>query len=182
MPKYSALAGKFLGLLATGALLGFVRDKRQRRELLRDADRIWYSIDRKELASILNRFKLGGYIEFFKEREGKERVGLTERGRQRWLEYQLLNLKLESQKRWDKKWRLVMFDIPESKKTIRDALRRKLKDLGFVEFQKSVFVYPFSCREEINFILNFYNIPEHVYYLEAPLSPDDSLRRFFKLK
>lgn len=182
MPKYSVLAGKFLELLATGALLGFVKDKRQRRELLREADRIWYTIDRKELARVLNRFKLGGYIWFFKEGKNKERVALTERGRRRWLEYQFLNLKLEPQKRWDRKWRLVLFDIPESKKKVRDALRRKLKDLGFVEFQKSVFVYPFPCKDEINFVLNFYNISEHVCYLEAPISPDDSLKRLFRLK
>lgn len=35
-----------------------------------------------------------------------------------------------SQKQWDGFWRLVIFDIPEKKKFLRNALRRKLISLG----------------------------------------------------
>jgi DNA-binding transcriptional regulator PaaX len=38
--------------------------------------------------------------------------------------------------KWDEKWRIVAFDIPEKFKTGRDALRRKLKEVGFHELQK----------------------------------------------
>lgn len=168
-------------LLATGSLLGFSRDKKVRRELLQEADKIWHSIDRKTLNYILHRFKLQNYIESIKETDGIEKIRLTDYGRARALVYNFNDLKLPIKKKWDKKWRLVLFDIPEPKKKIRDALRRKLKQLGFLEFQKSVFIYPYSCEEEINFVLNFYNIPEHVYYIEAPITPDKNFRHHFDL-
>ncbi|MDP3762618.1 MAG: hypothetical protein Q8Q97_00905 [bacterium] len=181
MAKYGKIAGQILELLATGSLLGFSRDKRVRRGLLNEADKIWYSIDRKALNYILHRFKLQNYIESIKDAGNIEKIRLTNRGRARTLAYHLNNLKLPVKKKWDKKWRFILFDIPEPKKKIRDALRRKLKQLGFLEFQKSVFIYPYPCNEEINFILNFYNIPEHVYYIEAPITPDVNFRNHFKL-
>ena len=181
MARYGKLAGQILELLATGSLLGFSRYKKVRRELLQESDKIWHSIDRKTLNYILRRFKLQNYIESIKESSGIEKVRLTNYGRARALIYNFNNLKLPLKKKWDKKWRFVLFDIPEPKKKIRDALRRKLKHLGFLEFQKSVFIYPYPCEEEINFILNFYNIPEHVYYLEASITQDKNFRAHFKL-
>lgn len=173
---------QILEFLATGFVLGFTRDKRLRRELLEECDRIWYEIDRKQLYRFLDRLRLKNYVEFVKKKEGIENVRLTNKGRARFLEHQFKKLTLKPSKKWDKKWRLVLFDIPETQKKIRDALRRKLKELGFMEFQKSVFAYPYPCRDEINFILNFWNIPEHVHYVEAPITSDHLLRRHFKLK
>ncbi len=139
-------------------------------------------MDRKRLHALLHRFKMDGVVEFIKGRDGIERVSLTDRGRARLLWYQFNNLKLRKNKKGDRKWRLVLFDIPEEKKKIRDAFRRKLKLLGFLEFQKSVFIYPYFCADEINFVINFYSIAEHDYYLEAPISPDRSFRSHFNLK
>src|SRR3989344_3005352 len=164
MTKYGKLAGQVLELLATGSNLGFVRSRKIRAELFKEADKIWFSIDRKLLTSTLQRFKLHNYIESIVGANGIEK------------------LKLPSKKKWDKKWRIVLFDIPEPKKKTRDALRRKLKKLGFLEFQKSVFIFPFPCRDEINFIINFFDIHDNVFYLEAPISPDASFRSHFKIK
>lgn len=168
-------------LLATGTLLGFTKDRDLRRELLEECDQIWYEMDKKQLYRFLERLRLKNYVEFIREEGGIEKVRLTNQGRARFLEYRFKNIILNKSKKWDRKWRMVLFDIPESKKKIRDALRRKLKELGFLEFQKSVFVYPYQCRDEINFIINFWNIPEHVYYIEAPISPDQTLRKHFRL-
>ena len=55
-----------------------------------------------------------------------------------------------SQKKWDGYWRLVIFDIPEKKKLLRNALRRKLVSLSLGRWQKSVYITPFSLEEEIN--------------------------------
>jgi DNA-binding transcriptional regulator PaaX len=182
MRGYGHLTRQILELLSTGALFGFIKDKNTRRTLLREADRIWYSIDRKQLFRALERLKLNGYVALIKKSSGIQRVHLTNRGRAKSLAYQFYSIVLPRSKKWDKKWRIVLFDIPEPKKKIRDALRRKLKELGFLEFQKSVFVYPYSCGDEMNFVINFYGIPEEVYYLEAPIVSDDKLRQHFKLK
>lgn len=50
---------------------------------------------------------------------------------------------------WDGKWRLVMFDIPQEKTSKRISLGRKMKLLGFYPLQKSVFVLPYPCDEEM---------------------------------
>ena len=181
MAGYGKFTLKILELLASGFVLGFTRDRRLRKELLEECDKVWHELDRKQLYRFLNRLYLKNYIEFVKRRGGIENVRLTNDGRARFLEHQFQKLALKPSKKWDKKWRLVLFDIPETKKKIRDALRRKLKELGFLEFQKSVFVYPYSCRDEINFVTNFWNIPEHVHYLEAPISPDGFLRKHFRV-
>jgi len=81
---------------------------------------------------------------------------LTKKGEQKVLKYKIDELKITEPKRWDKKWRLVIFDIPNSKKPAREVFRELLKRLGFVQLQKSVFLQPFPCEDEIEFLrLNF---------------------------
>jgi phenylacetic acid degradation operon negative regulatory protein len=53
-------------------------------------------------------------------------------------------------KRWDGYWRIVIFDIPEEDKKLRDALRYKLTELGFGQWQRSVYITPFDLEEEMN--------------------------------
>jgi phenylacetic acid degradation operon negative regulatory protein len=68
---------------------------------------------------------------------------------------------------WDGKWRLLTFDIPEKEYSRRDMFRRKLKELGFFHFQRSVFVLPFDCEKEINLISDFLKITPCVHILVA---------------
>ena len=178
MATHRKMTGQIIGLLASGMMLGFVRDKHERRKLLEESDKIWMSLDRKQLYVILERLKLRGLIEFAKQ-GNKEKVRLTPRGKSQSLWHAFKTLKTSPKKKWDGKWRMALFDIPEPKKKIRDALRRKLKELGFLEFQKSVFVFPYPAEDEINFVINFFDISEYVYYIEAPIRPDRDLRKHF---
>lgn len=182
MKEYGRLAAKILELLATGVVLGFARDKALRRKLFEESDRIWYELDRRQLYQVLQRLKLQKAIEVIKKSDGIEKVKLTHKGKAYALAYQFRRLKIGPRRHWDERWRMVLFDIPETRKKIRDAFRRKLKNLGFLEFQKSVFVHPYPCREEVNFVINFFDLADHVYYIEAPIVPDGTLRSHFKLK
>ena len=51
--------------------------------------------------------------------------------------------------KWDKKWRVIIFDIPQELHNKRNIFRSKLKYLGFYMIQKSVFVFPYPCEEEL---------------------------------
>lgn len=157
------------------------RDKKRRIQLHRECNRIWYTIDRKKLSQALKRLRLNNFLAFEKQNDGREKVYLTLTGKTRALKYRLNNLTIKKSRRWDKKWRFVLFDIPEEKRKIRDALRKKLKKLGFLEFQKSVFIFPYPCSDEINFVINFFDIHNYVYYLEASISSDFDFRKHFKL-
>lgn len=182
MKEYGTLTSKVFNILANGFALTLSKNRKQRFQLHQECDRLWYTIDRKQLYYVLRRLRLSGFVKIIKRANDVEKFYLSKEGKKRWLRHQLHNLKLKKSKHWDKKWRIVLFDIPEPKKKIRDALRRRLKNLGFLEFQKSVFIYPFPCKDEINFIINFFNIEDNVFYLEAPISPDYNFRRHFNLK
>lgn len=181
MARYGYNLFKILEILSNGFMLNMTRDKRLRFKLHKENDKIWNEIDRKKLYQTLRTLRLNKFVEIVKEANNIEKIRLASKGKTRWLEYQFNNLALKKKKKWDKKWRIVLFDVPEEKKKIRDALRRKLKKLGFLEFQKSVFVFPFPCSNEINFVINFFDIEENVFYVEAPISPDKNLRKHFNL-
>jgi len=68
---------------------------------------------------------------------------------------------------WDGKWRMVIFDIPNEKSKSRDYLRRKLLNYGFLELQKSIYVFPFDCLNEINFLKNTFYLKPYVQYIVA---------------
>lgn len=74
---------------------------------------------------------------------------------------------------WDAKWRIVMFDIPEEHKPARHVFRRKLKELGFVHFQRSVFLLPFKCEKEIYELAEHLSISSYVHILSADRFPND---------
>ena len=108
-------------------------------------------------------------------------IKLTERGRKRKLEYEYENIKVPQPKTWDKKWRLLMFDIPHKIKQARDTFRWKLKDLGFVPFQKSVWVYPYPCKDEIDFIAEYLRIGPFITLLTVQIENDLPLREKLEL-
>lgn len=54
--------------------------------------------------------------------------------------------------RWDGKWRLVMFDVPEKRKKVRDTLRMLLRTAGFIHFQDSAWIQPYPCDELVTLL------------------------------
>jgi DNA-binding transcriptional regulator PaaX len=100
-------------------------------------------------------------------KNGNEVVEITKEGKKKVLEYNLDGMKLKIPKRWDGWWRIVMFDIPESKRRGRDAVSRKIKELGMYPIQKSVFVSPYVCKNEIDFIGEFFGVRDHIIYIKA---------------
>ena len=64
--------------------------------------------------------------------------------------------------KWDQKWRVVIFDVPEKLHYNRDLFRDSLKRMGFIQIQKSVYAYPFECTKEITFLSEILNIKKYV--------------------
>lgn len=107
---------------------------------------------------------------------------MTVRGHSVFIKQRLFALKIKRQKKWDRIWRVVIFDIPNKLSTRRDALRARLKNMGFFQFQKSAFIAPYPCRQELEVILEYYNIFDYVTYLEASqVSGEEKCRRYFNL-
>jgi len=49
---------------------------------------------------------------------------------------------------WDGKWRLIAFDVPVNADKKRYQLRSLLKEFGFYQLQKSVWIYPSYLEEK----------------------------------
>lgn len=69
--------------------------------------------------------------------------------------------------RWDHRWRLCMFDIPEEYRGARIQLSRKSIDMGMRHFQKSVFISPYPCEEEFRNAASFLSVESHVQVVTA---------------
>ncbi len=107
------------------------------------------------------------------------RLMLTERGYAELLAYEFKEKTLENGT-WDHKWRLLFFDIAEWKRSMRDRLRRTLKQYGFKQIQRSVWVYPFECRDILALLKLQQRIRQEVIYCEVVDSEDTrSLRKLF---
>lgn len=119
------------------------------------------------------------------EKNGKEIIEITERGRKKVKEYSFEDLTIKKPKYWDKKWRVIIFDIPsgtKSKEKARKLLRLKLNDLGFIQYQKSVFICPYECRDEIDFIKKRLFIGNCVKYMLVNNIDDEyKLKKHFNL-
>lgn len=84
--------------------------------------------------------------------------------------------------RWDGKWRVVVFDIPEDNYLIRDLFRRFLKEGGFKQLQKSVWVTPFAIEDELAVFIKQLKIERWVYLMVVQnITNADSLLRKFDL-
>mgnify|MGYP001558577345 CR=1 FL=1 len=135
---------------------------------------------RYQTKTVLGKLKQKGEIEFV-ERNGKRYVQLTERG-ERVLELSGERLATAKPKKWDRRYRLVMFDIPERRKRIRDALRFKMSDVGFLRVQDSAWVYPYDCEEFIALLKAELHLGKDVLYAVIEEIDNDAwIRKHFNL-
>ncbi|MDP3792490.1 MAG: CRISPR-associated endonuclease Cas2 [bacterium] len=86
--------------------------------------------------------------------------------------------------KWDRKWRLVIFDIPSELNKKRDTLRRRLKHLGFHMLQRSVFVFPYPCEEELSDLCEKLEVADYTDMVTAESmgSREEELVHLFDLK
>lgn len=173
---------KILLLLFAGVALGFSRSPRNYFKILEELPKAWKEINRKRLYSAVREFYNDRLIDYKEDNDGNIKIILTKEGQKKALQFKFDEMEIKKPAKWDKKWRIVIFDIPERKKKAREALRRKLKDLGFRELQKSVFVHPFECEEEVDFTVEVFQIRSCVRFIRAEsITNEEQLKLKFKL-
>ncbi len=115
--------------------------------------------------------------------EQGSRIELTEKGMriaERLAEHEEVRPKV--QKKWDKKWRLIMFDVWERRRKVRDELRETLREIGFVKVQNSAWAYPYPCEKLLVFLRTHLKLGHGVLYIVADeIEHDEKLREHFKL-
>ena len=137
------------------------------------------------MTSALNNLKQRKLVEIIKEKNGKFQVKLTNKGQRRSKDFYLQNLKIKKPQTWDGKWRILIFDIPSRPKIFdqaRNALRNKIKELKFRQLQKSAWVFPYECEDEILFIAELYNVQKYIEIITAEkILHEEELKKSFKL-
>ena len=107
---------------------------------------------------------------------------LTKKGEERLLKLEASNYQIPKPKRWDGKWRVLIFDIKENRKTIRDKVRRTLDSLGFVRLQDSVWVFPYDCEDLIVLLKADFKIGKDLLYMIVDSIENDRwIRKIFSL-
>ncbi|HEY4526402.1 MAG TPA: CRISPR-associated endonuclease Cas2 [Candidatus Paceibacterota bacterium] len=66
---------------------------------------------------------------------------------------------------WDRRWRILIFDIPEYRKGLRDKIRRTLENIGFVRLQDSVWAYPYDCEDLVTLLKADLRIGKDLLYM-----------------
>ncbi len=114
--------------------------------------------------------------------EGKF-LRLTPKGEKKLRQLELSEFKLKRPKKWDKKWRVLIFDIKEEKKVLREKVRKTLRTIGFYRLQDSVWVYPYDCENLITLLKADFKIgKELIYMIVDAIENDRFLKEMFDLK
>lgn len=145
------------------------------------AEEEWEEFDERRLRQRLKEMRKQKLIRIYKIDE-KYAVQITNKGKKRLLKYKLEELTIPKPDRWDGRWRLVTYDVPKTKNNARDAIRKTLKKLGFLQLQKSVYLYPYPCEDAIDFLRELYGIGENVTLLTVGyLENEEVYKEYFSL-
>jgi hypothetical protein len=136
--------------------------------------------DRKKFKNKFYYLKKNGLINI--EYRGKQiYVSLTEEGQKKAGKYKINELKIKAAKNWDKKWRILIFDIEDKHKGKREALRGKIKELGLYQLQKSVWVCPYEFKKEMVLLREFFGLENDQMKVitASEIEDDEPIRNFF---
>lgn len=159
---------EILTLLAKGGTLEFRRSPHGYFCVIGKDRALWKRFQRKTLLyAIQALFKKKFVVIDERLEDGHTKISLTEEGKNFSKKLQSVFGAMRDATAWDKKWRLIFFDIPEEKKKMRDAFRYQLQKTGCAEFQRSVFIYPHPCFQEIESLAEELGVKEHIVLVTA---------------
>lgn len=138
---------------------------------------------RYQYRTVLGRLAAQGHIAF-EEQDGRRYARITDEGRKALMfEKEKAKMRNLRKKRWNERWRVVIFDVPERRRRIRDRLRIMMQETGFVRLQDSVWVFPYDCEEFISLLKAELKIGAAVLYMVVEqIENDKHLRAHFGLK
>lgn len=168
---------RFLGNACAAYGLVFSKGKSRRYELDKCLEE--YARESSEFLKKVRYLKMRGYINQYCEGKAGY-IEITKEGIDHLSQIDIECISVVRPAEWDKKWRIVIFDIPEKEKVLRNMIRRKLYQIGFLQIQKSVFIFPFECTSEVNLICDNYGGRKYLKYLIADIieGENDIIEKF----
>ncbi|MCK5085388.1 hypothetical protein KAK05_01620 [Candidatus Parcubacteria bacterium] len=114
---------------------------------------------KQQFSQLIYRLKRDGYIKI-KNLEQNKGIILTKKGAEKVLKAKLKGS--STGRRSDGKWQMIIYDIPEEKKYLRNLLREKLILLKYKMLQQSIWISPYDVRKETEFILRKHSLDPYV--------------------
>jgi DNA-binding transcriptional regulator PaaX len=136
----------------------------------------------EQVRQSIHNLKKKKYIKKVHLRDGGVRIEFTNKGKEYLRKHELEDLSIQNPKHWDGQWHFVIFDVPEKYRYARGVLRDTLKRLGFFRMQQSVWVYPYACEEEVDFLVEFLHLRTSVLQFVGRIKHDEVLREYFRRK
>lgn len=182
MYNFGPVQKKILLTLLGGVALGCSSSPRQYFRTFRKIHREWNKINQRNFNRSFKRLSNEKLVEEKILPDGSFRLELTEKGKK---EARLMNLfgnviKFKKPKKWDGKWRIVFFDIPEKDRQFRSILREHLYELNFFKLQQSVFVSPYPFEKPILELISIYSANSYVRVVTAfKIDNEDRIKKHF---
>lgn len=174
---------KMLLLLLSGLALSCSRSPKQGWRIIKGTQESWKEITKRAAEYAINKLYESKLLETRENADGTTTLVLNDAGKKKALTYQANNMRIDCAGIWDRKWRVIIFDVPEDEREARDALRGHLESMGFFILQRSVFVHPFNCQDEIDFLIELHDIRKYVRFMVAEYVDNEAhLKKFFKLE
>ncbi len=151
------------------------------RELFEDKKdfRIWKQFNERLLRQNLKRLAKQKIIDI-SQKNGNQIIKISDKGKRKILSYAIDELMLKKPIRWDGKWRLVMYDIPVKRGRKDKIISNTLKRLGFLKIQNSVYISPYSCFDEIEFMREYYFLGMNIkYFIVTKIEDQEAYRTYF---
>lgn len=156
------------------ALIPFLDAKRKREQ------NEWKKFNQWRLKQILKRMYDQKLVEISQTKDGSI-VKISNKGKKKLLKYNLEEMTLDD-RNWDGKWRIIIYDIFTSKKQERELFRKILKQMKFLKIQKSVYLTPFKCADEIEYLRQVCNVGKEVLILTVSgIEGEKAYREYFGL-
>jgi hypothetical protein len=115
-----------------------------------------------EIVKTANRLERKGLVTIEKTGAGIK-VKVTNKGKTEILKFEIDQWQPKKEV-WDSKWRLVFFDIEETKSKKRKQIVHYLKQLGMQEMQRSVYISPYDISKEIQYLREIFDVPGEIKY------------------
>ena len=167
-----ASTSPYFGTKILPAIMKYARYRKKQKEI--EAQRFYNAFYKLRRQGLIKMEYIGKQLYISLTSEGKKKVG----------KYQINDLKIKRPLRWDKKWRILIFDINEKNKITREALRGKFKQLGLYPLQKSVWVCPYDFFREMDTLRSFFGLKKEEMKIitASEIEEDKNIRTFFNLK
>jgi len=122
----------------------------------------------------VQRLVIKGHVQWV-ERNGKKYLEITEGGRRAMdLSIARATRPVRKKRRWDRRYCMVIFDIPERRRGVRERLRLLMNEFGFLRLQDSIWISPYDCEELVALVKAELKVGKDVLYVIADSIENDA--------